>query len=192
MPALAGSLLAADGSRTSPLRRTTLLAQVFGWGGDVALLSQGEAAFFAGAGSFAAGHAAYISGFHRLRRPWARLGDESAPALVAAVWAASVPIVAIGAARQRPGLGVAVTAYSALLATTLMAATRLSDEVPPDVRLLAVGGGALFLASDALLGARMFLLEDPPPSMERLVMATYAAAQLMLSEAAARAGRLDP
>jgi len=187
MPALAASLVATPGSQGSPLRRTTLLAQACGWGGDVALLHEGDPAFFAGAGSFAVGHAAYITGFHRLRRPGVGSSAERAPWLVAAFWGASMPVVAAAAARKDPALGVAVAAYSALLATTLVTATRLSDELPAEVRRLAVAGAALFLASDTILGARMFLLHEPPPLVERLVMATYAGAQLLLSEAAARA-----
>ena len=188
MPSLSASLVTALGTHSSPLRKSTLVAQGFGWAGDVALLRNGDTAFLVGAGSFAVGHLAYITGFHRLRRPWTGLGDEKAPILVAALWAVSAPVVATAAAARQPSLGVAVATYSALLATTLVSATRLSDDLPPEVRRLAVGGAALFLVSDTILGARLFLLEDPPAFMERLVMASYAVAQLLLSEAATRTG----
>jgi hypothetical protein len=45
----------------------------------------------------------------------------------------------------------------------------------------------LFLASDAVLGTRRFLLRDAPPWTERVVMATYTAAQLLLRQGAASA-----
>jgi hypothetical protein len=38
-----------------------------------------------------------------------------------------------------------------------------------------------------LLGIRKFVLKDPPPGLETAVMATYTAAQFLLSEGAARA-----
>ncbi|MGD9957966.1 lysoplasmalogenase [Nocardioides sp.] len=191
MPLLTASLLTSAPERPSPLRRTTLLAQAFGWGGDVALLRDGEAAFFAGAGSFAVGHGAYITGFHRLRRTRRALREERGVMLVAGIWAASTPAVALAAARKDPKLAIAVVAYSATLTTTLVSAIRLGPAVRADSRRLAMAGAALFLLSDAILGARMFLIEDPPPGMERLVMATYTAAQLLLSEAARHAPSIE-
>ena len=50
-------------------------------------------------------------------------------------------------------------------------------------------GALLFMLSDSVLGTRKFLLKNAPARVESVVMATYTAAQFLLSEGAARAGR---
>ena len=52
---------------------------------------------------------------------------------------------------------------------------------------LTAAGAVLFMVSDTLLGFRKFVLTDAPPALETGVMATYTAAQFLLSEGAARA-----
>ncbi|MBM7515648.1 lysoplasmalogenase [Nocardioides nitrophenolicus] len=189
LPAL-GSALATDArAQGSPLRTTTLLAQAGGWGGDVLLLGSGERAFAAGATSFGLGHLAYLTGFRRHRDRRTPMAGSRAARVVALLWAASGPVVAARAARQDRRLGGVVLSYSALLATTAAAATHLDPALPRDARLLTAAGGLTFLASDAVLGARTFLLPDAPARLESVVMATYTAAQLLLAEGAARAGR---
>lgn len=61
MPSLAAA--SATSPRSSGLRGSTLVAQGFSWGCDVALLAHGTPAFAAGAGSFGVAHLAYLSGF---------------------------------------------------------------------------------------------------------------------------------
>ena len=68
MPALAGSLLTSSRAARSPLRNGTLVAEAFGWGGDLALLRHGPRAFATGTGSFGIGHVAYAAGFAHLGR----------------------------------------------------------------------------------------------------------------------------
>src|ERR1700712_1376802 len=63
MPALAGSLLTSSRAARSPLRNSTLTAQMLGWWGDLALLAHGNRAFAAGTGAFGVGHVAYAAGF---------------------------------------------------------------------------------------------------------------------------------
>ena len=58
MPTLTASLLTNPRAADSPLRASTVAAQLGGWGGDVALLGEGTKPFLAGTGSFALGHAA--------------------------------------------------------------------------------------------------------------------------------------
>jgi uncharacterized membrane protein YhhN len=185
MPTLAGSLLTSSRAARSPLRNGTLVAEAFGWGGDLALLRHGTRAFAAGTGSFGIGHIAYTTGFVRRRDAATRLATRPATRALAGIWLLSAPPMSLGAARTAPVLGPAVAAYSALLTT--MTATALQADLPPPARRLTAAGAALFLVSDTLLGARQFLVEDSPQRLETVVMATYTAAQLLLAEGAARA-----
>ncbi len=184
VPVLAASLATDPRAATSPLRRTTLLAQAAGWGGDVLLMGEGTARFTAGAGSFALGHAAYVVGFRSVRgaprwRP---------PVALAALWALTTPPLALAAARQDRRLGATVAAYSAVLTSMVALSTQLASTLPAPVRRSTTAGADLFLVSDTLIGVRELLLDAPPQRLESAVMATYAAAQLLLAEGAVRAG----
>lgn len=194
MPLLTSSFATSRRAFPSPLRTTTLVAQAFGWGGDIALLGHGTRAFAIGAGSFGAGHAAYISGFVRQR------ADSSflrAPATRAALrlWGLAGPVMALAAARQERALGPAVLGYTGLLAGTFATGSHLSSSLPASARRLTALGAGLFLASDTVLGFRQLVLPllpvDASPrldaALERAVMGTYTAAQLLLAEGAARA-----
>jgi uncharacterized membrane protein YhhN len=185
MPTLMGSLVTDRRAASSPLRTTTLLAQGGGWGGDLALMGHGTKPFAIGSGSFAVGHAAYITGFLRNRSSTPRPG----PKAVAGLWAVTAPGMAFGAYRQEKVLGPAIAGYSAMLAGTVAAATQLDPALPPSARRVTLLGAALFMLSDSVLGTRKFLLKNAPPRVESVVMATYTAAQLLLSEGAARAGQ---
>ncbi|WP_460815370.1 lysoplasmalogenase [Nocardioides korecus] len=211
MPTLAGSLLLAPGAATSPVRSSTLVAEVAGWGGDVALLREGTGAFLTGAGSFAVGHAAYLSGFwrHRRREP---LLDALGPRVVLATAATTTPVIAVLAGRHDRVLALAVLAYAGALATMTSAALHLDRELPTRARVLVGAGAVLFLVSDTVLAWRTFA---PPPALppapgpaaeltspatgvpapsprpdpwERLVMGTYTTAQLLIRLGAGAAG----
>ncbi|NYD55840.1 putative membrane protein YhhN [Nocardioides marinisabuli] len=184
MPLLAASLATDPRAATSPLRTTTLVAEAGGWGGDVLLLGEGPGRFMAGAGSFAVGHAAYIRGFRDRSR--ARCG--AAPVALAALWVVTTPPLALAAARQDRRLGASVAAYSAVLSSMVAAATRVDGSLGPAARRSTVAGAGLFLFSDAIIGLRELLLEESPRRLESAVMLTYAAAQLLLADGAARAG----
>lgn len=188
MPTLAGSLATSPRARTSPLLVSTLAAQAFGWGGDVALLGDGTKSFATGAGSFGVGHLAYISGFARHRDPVGSLVASTVPRAIAATWLVSTPAVAVGAYRKDPRLGAGMVGYSAVLASMVATSSRLGPGVPASARRTTLAGAALFMASDAMLGLRKFVLPHPPPRLESAVMASYTAAQFLLSEGAARAG----
>lgn len=185
MPTLMASLATDPKAASSPLRTTTLLAQAGGWGGDLALMGHGTKPFAIGSGSFALGHAAYITGFLRQRgtRP------QPGPKAVAALWAASTPGMVFGAYREDKVLAPAIAGYSAMLAGTVAAATQLDPALPKSARRATLLGAGLFMLSDSVLGTRKFLWKKAPARVESVVMATYTAAQLLLSEGAARAGR---
>jgi uncharacterized membrane protein YhhN len=187
MPTLAGSLLLDERARRSPLRTSTLLAQAAGWVGDLALMRDGRGAFMAGAGAFAIGHGAYITGFRGVGRPMSDLGVAIGPRVVGAAWLLSAPVLAGAAAREDRRLGGAVLGYSAVLAAMAAAAQHLGSGLPRSARVLTGVGAATFLVSDTALGAREFLLREPDPRLESLVMATYTTAQLLIAEGAARA-----
>lgn len=185
MPTLIGAFLTDPRTASSPLRTTTVIAQTAGWVGDVALLGDGPADFARGASSFGVGHAAYITGFLRQRDP---SSSRTGPKAIAALWTLTAPGVVLGAARQRPALAPLIAGYSATLSTTAAAATQLEPALPVRARRASLGGALLFMLSDSLLGARKFLLPNPPHALEAAVMATYTGAQFLLAEGAAAAG----
>jgi len=185
MPTLMASLVTNPKAVDSPLRASTLVAQAGGWGGDLALMAHGTKPFAIGSGSFAVGHAAYITGFLRNRSATSRPG----PKAVGALWAVTAPGMVFGAYRQDKVLGPAIAGYSAMLAGTVAAATQLDPALPKSARRATLFGAGLFMLSDSVLGTRKFLLKNAPARVESVVMATYTAAQFLLSEGAARAGR---
>ncbi len=180
MPVLAASLATAPGA--APLRTPVLAAQAAGWVGDVALLSEQKKPLLTGMSAFATGHAAYISGFAKLRDRRTKLFDGKPARALAGVWAINSPVVAFNASRK--DLALPVVAYSASLTSMAISATRLDESVSPAARRYAAAGALSFLLSDSLLGLRKFVLDEPPPVLEAAVMATYTTAQFLLSEAA--------
>jgi uncharacterized membrane protein YhhN len=187
MPTLAASLATDPRAASSPLRTSTLLAEGFGWGGDLALLGHSTEAFAAGAGSFGLGHVAYVAGFTGNRHSSARLRERPVARAAAVLAATAGPVMAAAAWRQERALGPAVLGYSTLLSAMLATSAHLDPSLPASARRLTLAGAALFTASDTLLASRKFLLTGAPERLESLVMATYTAAQLLLSEGAARA-----
>jgi uncharacterized membrane protein YhhN len=189
MPTLVASLVTDRAARRSPLRTSTVVAQLAGWGGDLALLRHGTKPFVVGAGSFAVGHAAYITGFRRHGRRRAELVQSTSARTVAAAWLTSGPVLAVAAGRKERALGPAVLGYATILAAMAATATGLRSDVPPAARRSTVAGAGLFLVSDTMLGVRKFVLRTETPRLEFAVMATYTAGQYLLARGAARAGR---
>lgn len=187
MPVLGASLATDPRAQGSPLRTSTLAGQAAGWAGDVLLLGEGPRAFASGAGSFGVGHLAYLSGMLRQRDRTSPLSANRAARAIAATWAVSGPVMAVAAGRRERFLGPTVLGYSALLSSMTATAQHLSPALPRDARMLTAAGTGLFLLSDSVLGSRTFVLTDPPHRLESVVMATYTAAQLLISEGAARA-----
>ncbi|MBT2504329.1 lysoplasmalogenase [Streptomyces sp. ISL-98] len=151
--------------------RLLVAALLFGWGGDVFLLSDAEPAFMAGMGSFAAGHVCYLVLFGRSRqrsngvsRTYPLLGAGYAVALVATVallWP-DLPVE----------LRIPVAGYSLLLTAMAWRASGLG--------LYAGLGGALFLLSDTLIATGV--AEWPQlPAPDFWIMLTYVAAQCLLA-----------
>ncbi|MGP4110895.1 lysoplasmalogenase [Streptomyces sp. 4N509B] len=157
MPLLAAYAAASGAPR--PL----VAALLFGWGGDVLLLLDNDPAFLLGMGSFAAGHVCYLLLFGR-RSTSVGLGLGYAVVLVG--------VVALLWPDLPAELRVPVAGYSLLLAAMAYRASSLG--------VLAGVGGALFLLSDTLIATD--LAEWPqPPAADAWVMATYLAAQYLLT-----------
>jgi uncharacterized membrane protein YhhN len=152
--------------------RPLLAALLFGWGGDVLLLSDAEPAFLAGMASFAAGHLCYLLLFRthgsRYAVPRARAG------LLALGYAgALVPTVALLWPDLPAELRVPVAGYSLLLTAMAYGA---------GIRLgLCTGlGGALFLLSDTLIATGVADWPQPPRP-DFWIMLTYIGAQALLA-----------
>ena len=184
MPALAVAFRGGTHGRTDPLRRGTAAAQVFSWGGDVALLGHGEKAFLSGVGSFFAAHVAYVSGFASARE---RRADPRGVKLAGGLWLTTAPVMAWAAGRRSRRLAGPVAGYAAVLATMFGTSTTLDPALPRHARATVQAGTTLFLVSDTLLGVQDFLLSEPRPGLERAVMATYTAGQGLIAWGVARA-----
>lgn len=179
MPALAASLLAGTSSPRTRRVRLVTIALVLSWFGDTAPLPlEGDLAFAAMMLFFLGAQLVYAAAFWParrrsvLRRPLALVPYLGAVvAIVALCWE--------GAGVFRAPLlvyGLAITAM-AVLATGLGAQGAL--------------GGAVFLASDALIALRSFTgLELPGHAVG--VMLTYVTGQALLVHAAARHRGQDP
>ncbi|MFI9624036.1 lysoplasmalogenase [Streptomyces sp. NPDC052042] len=163
MPLLAGYAAARGGPRL------LVAALLFGWGGDVFLMLDGDLAFLLGMGSFAVGHVCYLWLFGRAR------SSLAAAVAYAVVLAAAIALLWPGLPAE---LRIPMVGYSLLLTATAYRAGVLG-------RYAAVGG-ALFLLSDALIAVGV---ADWPalPAHGFWIMLTYIAAQFLLT-----AGALAP
>jgi uncharacterized membrane protein YhhN len=148
--------------------RPTQRALALGGAGDVALLGSGQAAFTAGLGSFLAGHVAWITAL----RPHSTGLLRRNPAIAApylAAWAGLNAYLWPRTGKDR----LPVLVYSSALLATALAAL---DTGRTDV----AAGGALFLASDALLALERFG-DVHLPAHEGIVMGTYTSGQALLA-----------
>ncbi|MGJ7416331.1 lysoplasmalogenase [Streptomyces cinereoruber] len=166
-PLLMPLLAAYAATKGAP--KLLVVALLFGWGGDVFLLSDADWAFLVGMGSFAAGHVCYLVLFGRRR---------TSPALGALYAVALVGTVALLWPDLPAELRIPVAGYSLLLTAMAYRASSLG--------LLAGLGGALFLLSDTLIATGV--AEWPqPPAPDFWIMLTYLAAQCLLATGALRA-----
>ncbi|MEU8775231.1 lysoplasmalogenase [Streptomyces sp. NPDC048606] len=168
-PLLMPLLVAHVITRRAP--RLLVAALVFGWGGDVALLFDADAAFLVGMGSFAAGHVCYLVLFGRRR---------TGPVLGVAYAAALVTTVALLWGDLPAELRIPVAGYSLLLTAMAYRAGALGR---------AAGlGGALFLLSDTLIATGVAQWPQLPRP-DFWIMATYLAAQYLLATGALTFGQ---
>ncbi|WP_420032933.1 lysoplasmalogenase [Streptomyces sp. cg28] len=165
-PLLIPVLLAYVVARGGP--RLLWGALLFGWGGDVLLLFDADAAFLAGMGCFAAGHVCYLLLFKQHGTARARSG------LLAAGYGVVLAGTVVALWPDLPaGLRGPVAGYSLLLTAMAYGASRLGAT--------AGVGGALFLLSDSLIA--MGLADWPAlPRPDFWIMLTYVAAQFLLAQ----------
>ncbi|HET9500490.1 MAG TPA: lysoplasmalogenase [Marmoricola sp.] len=179
---------ASTASRRDGLRRGTLAAQAFSWGGDVALLNSGRRAFLCGVGAFFAAHVGYISAFLSARDRDRTISNPGATAAVAS-WLLLAPVMSVAAGRRDPRLRLPIALYAGALASMFATSTMLNRDIPTAARRRIVSGSSLFLLSDTLLGIREFLLDDDSPMLDSAVMATYTAGQWLIADGVKAAGR---
>lgn len=174
MQALAAYTLAAGRGR--PELRLPVAGMVLSGLGDAALLGPG-AWFLPGMGFFAAAHACYIAA---LARDGAARGVRPlAAAAYAALWAALLAALW----RRLGNLRGPVAAYSLALFTMAVLASARNRP--------AAAGGALFVASDALIACGL-AGAAAHPRQDAAVMPSYAAAQFLLAAGWLRPQRETP
>lgn len=171
------------------LRPGGLAAQGLSGVGDVALLSPREPAFLGGVGAFFAAHVAYTATFVANGRHWRDATTARATLTAAGVGTALAPAVGWAAGRHSPALRGPVSAYAAMITAMVTSSTRLGEALPPTARRTISLGTGLFMASDTLIAARKFVVRDPSPGSDAVVMATYTAGQGLIALGLAQAAR---
>jgi uncharacterized membrane protein YhhN len=198
MPALSAAFAAAvDGQgeqqgEASLLRRGTAAAHGLSWLGDVSLMSRSEPAFLAGLGSFFGAHIAYVGAFGSAGRPVTDTTNLEGVKAAGLFFAALGPTMGWLAGRRSARLRRPVVAYAGILASMFATSTRLDPAIPADARRTVVTGTSLFLLSDLTLGVRRFVMTEPGPRSDGVVMATYTAGQGLIAAGVARAVRARP
>jgi uncharacterized membrane protein YhhN len=148
--------------------RLLVAALLFGWGGDVLLLSDAEPAFLAGMASFAAGHVCYLLLFGKSTPRARATGTRLAAAAYAIALVVTVTLLWPG---LPAGLRAPVAGYSLLLTAMAYGATRLG--------VVAGLGGVLFLLSDTLIASGVAGWPQLPRP-DFWIMITYVVAQYLL------------
>ncbi|MBN9038769.1 MAG: lysoplasmalogenase [Rhizobiales bacterium] len=174
--AAVGLLAVLSAVERGPLLLTAALA--LGAVGDAALAQRGERAFLAGLAAFLLAHLAYVALFATRWQGWDIVTREP---WRMALGLALLAVCAFMAVRLRPAVGDAlrlpVAAYTAAILAMGLAALLV-----PGWGIAA--GAALFVASDALLATRKFLLAPEAAAGPRLgwaVWASYYLAQALIA-----------
>ncbi len=184
MPTLAGYLASSAGHRGAPLRRSALVALGLSTVGDVALLRRGEPSFLIGLGAFLLAHLAYLRGFVITRR------HTTQPSTLVRAWPAlAVWVVATPTLWRRAGeLRVPVAGYTTAIAAMLGASRTLDGAISPRAARRISRGAAVFVLSDALIGAGRFLLAGRHERiLDAAVMASYSCGQWLIVDGVAEA-----
>ncbi|AZK93447.1 lysoplasmalogenase [Streptomyces tsukubensis] len=161
MPLIAAFVVVRGGPRL------LVAALLFGWGGDVFLLSGADWAFLVGMGSFAVGHLCYLALFAAVR------GAAAPPRWTAPVYGTALVVLVVLLWPGLPAeLRVPVAGYAALLTVMARQSTALG--------LLAGLGGALFLVSDLIIATGIAGWPQLPEP-DFWIMLIYSAGQLLLA-----------
>lgn len=192
MPALTAGFVAGTRGIDAPtstkaLRTGTAAAQAFSWGGDVALLGESKRSFLSGVGAFFGAHVAYIAAFLSVRGQ-RKDYDTAGLTLALGLWLTAAPLMSGAAARKDPALRGPVAVYATILAAMFATSRMLDPRLPPGARRTLQAGTALFLVSDSVLAFEKFVLTEPRPVLNSVVMATYTAGQGLIAVGVANAG----
>lgn len=163
MPALATAFL--DGTRgrraradTNLLHTGTAAAQAFSWAG--AFLSvRGEGKDY----------------------------DTAGLKVALGLWLTTAPLMSVAAGRKDPALRGPVAAYATILSGMFASSRMLDPALPQGARRTLQAGTALSLISDSVLAVQKFLLTEPRPVLDSVVMTTYTAAQGLIATGVATA-----
>jgi len=164
--------------RYHPVVVPTLLAFLFSWIGDIALLFSGSIFFLSGLSSFLVSHLFYIMVFHRIE------GNLSGSLLWKnPVWILPLVLyggIILGVILPLVGFSmkVAVLLYTGTILTMAATALNRKGRVPGRSFVLVLVGALLFVTSDSLIAFNRFV--DKIPWSGFLVMSTYMTAQLLI------------
>jgi uncharacterized membrane protein YhhN len=95
--------------------------------------------------------------------------------------------MSVAAGRKDPALRGPVAAYATILSAMFASSRVLDSSLPRGARSTLQAGTALFLVSDTVLATQKFILAEPRPALESLVMATYTAGQGLIAAGVASA-----
>ena len=169
VPALAVFLLVTTARPRSRMVRLTLVALAFSWLGDaVPALVADDVSFLVMVGFFLCAQVAYIAAF----APTARRGPLRPRPAILVAYLATFALLLVACVPGAGSLVGPVVGYGACLATMAALAT--------GVHPLAAVGGAVFLASDAMIALGQFTTWFDPPAAGFWVMLTYLAGQVLL------------
>lgn len=166
--ALTGAAIAIDPADPT-VRAWFVAGLVLSLAGDVFLMD-GDRFFLPGLASFLAAHVVYTIGFV-VADDWRWVGFAVGAVVMVVVGALLGRHIVAGASARSPVLGGAVVAYLVAIGTMFAAAIAAGNGV-------AWLGAGLFVASDTILGWRMFVREQR--WMAPAIMVTYHLGQLGL------------
>lgn len=156
----------------------TVAALAFGTAGDVFLLSPGEKHFIAGLLCFLAGHLFWIAQYGRAFSLFSLPETAVGTGCIAVLLTAAYFILG----RPRGAMGAGTVIYSAVLCVLVLTGIAAVRAYNTPAAAMYLAGALLFLASDSMLGYS--LMKKKFPLTHFLIMATYIAAQTLLTAAA--------
>lgn len=175
---LIGAYLLTRGPHDTWVARFFLSGLALSLAGDIILMLP-ERFFTSGLVAFLLAHLCYIVGLNQTLPPWPAL---ALAVVVAAIGLALYRSIAAGLRRQgKMELLAPVALYSLVLSLMLLSAwaTLLRPEWAGLRRVLVIGGGSLFTASDTMLAWERFI--RPSPRLRLTSIATYHLAQIALA-----------
>ena len=152
----------------------------------MALLGTSKRSFLTGVGSFSGAHVAYIAAFLSVRGE-GKDYDTAGLKVALGLWLTTAPLMSFAAGRKDPALRVPVAAYATILSGMFATSRMLDPALPQGPRRTLQAGTALFLISDTVLAVQKFLLTEPRPVLESVVMTTYTAGQGLIATGVANA-----